>query len=1165
MIQAAVVIHETGHSFAGLLDEYLTSMQGSIIDRLESSYALRTVASLNTENCTSNPARDYRYPPYYGHMYGAYGNTGCNYLFDILPAAMKPTLPPSYFRPSSISMMNSVPPSPITLDGVQLTIGTGNGWTPKFNVISCGYLIAAIKGQQTSTANAGSHWQECLDMAKAGTVIADGIPPVASPPAVGGVSISTVGTPGASSFDVSGSGFTSTGNSVILVQTSQPPTVASAGGMLASFFSKVFSGFSGYVQSAFTLNSLNAVVPKVASTATFEIDDIPSSDGSTLTFVVPTSTPSGNYTVGISALNSTTTVTSYIIAVNNSGTGTPAPTLTLSASPTSVSSGASSAITWSSTNATACTINMNGSAWQTGTSGNISSGALTADTTFSGSCTGAGGNSTVQTIVVSVGSTIPTTVSSLIGIMPTYTCPPTLTQGQGIFSVIGPPPNSCIISTSANTAIAYAPNTTCPSGFTLTSANPTVCYSPSATPPAGSTMITACPVNYTLLGTVCNINPPKLRIFTASPTSVSSGASSNIIWSSTNATACNITMDGTAWQTGTSGTISSGALTADTIFSGSCDGPGGASAVRIVTVTVTGGVTPPSGASTVTPTYSCSTGTLSGSTCSVPAVTTTATTYTCPAGSGRTTTGCGKPVFVITSGQSMWCPAGSYFVSISVNWCADANGYPASTPVTPIYSCPSGYSVSGTSCITPATTVNATFICPSGYIAKLSTCYSTTIATAPVVTVGVTASSTIPLNWSLAYDPGVTYYSIFSDSNIFIASTTAKSYTVKNLTPSTQYCFIAYATKKPNYVGDTSTQVCGTTKAPTVAPTTPTLTLSASPSSVTSGGSSAVTWTSTGATSCSIKKNNVNWKTGTSGTSVSTGVLTTTTTITGTCTGTGGTSPTQTATVTIGTVVISPGTIPATATYSCPSLYTINTTTHLCTRRGYTSGAATITYSCPATYTLNTVAKTCTPPVAVQSNIAPAPVAAPVQSAVIQSNIVTPAAIPVVTAIPAAVITPVVVPAPPTQTTSTIPATASYSCSTGTLSGSTCVTMLASRGVPPETTISCPTGYLVNSTKTTCTPRVESLTRTKTVVLPVSTKTCPFGTTLDTGDSLCHTPPTTQTTPSTPTYTCPVGYTLDSVAKTCSKVTSMDIESSLHTMTATVQNALGDLFDLFKI
>lgn len=76
----------------------------------------------------------------------------------------------------------------------------------------------------------------------------------------------------------------------------------------------------------------------------------------------------------------------------------PAPTVTLTASPTSVASGGTVSLTWNAQNATSCTASASpsNSAWSgsetaSSSGGPVTSSALTADTTFTLSCTGAGG------------------------------------------------------------------------------------------------------------------------------------------------------------------------------------------------------------------------------------------------------------------------------------------------------------------------------------------------------------------------------------------------------------------------------------------------------------------------------------------------------------------------------------------------------------------------------------------------------------------------------------------------------------------------------------------------------------------------------------------------------------------------------------------------------
>jgi hypothetical protein len=81
-------------------------------------------------------------------------------------------------------------------------------------------------------------------------------------------------------------------------------------------------------------------------------------------------------------------------------TAPPAPTLTLAADPLSIGSGASSTLTWSSTNATSC-IARDGWSGSKDTSGSQSTGALSGTTTFTLECSGAGG-SAWKTVTVTV-------------------------------------------------------------------------------------------------------------------------------------------------------------------------------------------------------------------------------------------------------------------------------------------------------------------------------------------------------------------------------------------------------------------------------------------------------------------------------------------------------------------------------------------------------------------------------------------------------------------------------------------------------------------------------------------------------------------------------------------------------------------------------------------
>ncbi len=78
------------------------------------------------------------------------------------------------------------------------------------------------------------------------------------------------------------------------------------------------------------------------------------------------------------------------------GSSSPPPTCAISASPASMNYGNSSTISWSSANATSCTIQHPG--W-TGTSGSQNTGILPADTIYTESCSGDGGSCTAQAAV----------------------------------------------------------------------------------------------------------------------------------------------------------------------------------------------------------------------------------------------------------------------------------------------------------------------------------------------------------------------------------------------------------------------------------------------------------------------------------------------------------------------------------------------------------------------------------------------------------------------------------------------------------------------------------------------------------------------------------------------------------------------------------------------
>ncbi len=119
-VDSATVMHEAGHAFAGLEDEYI------VTDNI-SDLTASTILSRFGENCTLSPPEAYTYnKKYYGNQHKLGCFTYANQKYSV-------------FRPSNNSIMN-----------------TGN----KFNMISCAYVISAILGDSTSKL----HLPECFKL-----------------------------------------------------------------------------------------------------------------------------------------------------------------------------------------------------------------------------------------------------------------------------------------------------------------------------------------------------------------------------------------------------------------------------------------------------------------------------------------------------------------------------------------------------------------------------------------------------------------------------------------------------------------------------------------------------------------------------------------------------------------------------------------------------------------------------------------------------------------------------------------------------------------------------------------------------------------------------------------------------------------------------------------
>ncbi len=577
-------------------------------------------------------------------------------------------------------------------------------------------------------------------------------------------------------------------------------------------------------------------------------------------------------------------------------TTTPAPTLTFSANPTSVNSGGSSTLTWSSTNATGCTAS-GGWSGSRQTSGSQQITNITATTTYTLVCAGAGGNSPTRNATVTVNGTPPPAPTL------TFTANPTAVNAGGSSTLTWTTTNAtgCTASNGWSGARAAAGNQT------INGIMATTTYTLQCTGAGG---------NVTRSATV-TVNPTPAPAPTvdlnASPTNVAVNGNSTLSWTSTNATSC--TASG-AW-TGSKqvqGSESTGALTNSATYTLTCTGAGG-SASDSATVTVV-----PGGGG--------------------------------GGGDGNGDSGGGAlswltlaflTLFAILRGTAMKARKGLFAVqgfaifrsasAVSLAACAlvlagcgegDDEGDGTTVPVptlsfnanptsvamggstqlswssTDATSCTGSGDWSGTvnpsgtqtiSNITTNKTFNAQCTGPGGTSATQSVTVTVQSAPAPTATLSanptsVNSGGSSTLTWSSTNATACTASGGWSG-----AKNASGQQTISNITASTTYSLMCTGAGGNSPVQNATVTVNGTP------PPVPTLTFSANPTTVQSGGSSTLTWASTNATSC-MASGAWSGSRQTSGTQNLTN-LTATGTYTLVCTGAGGNSPTRNVTITV--------------------------------------------------------------------------------------------------------------------------------------------------------------------------------------------------------------------------------------------------------------------------
>ncbi len=303
------------------------------------------------------------------------------------------------------------------------------------------------------------------------------------------------------------------------------------------------------------------------------------------------------YTYNTGAINADCTVTSAFVFVS-----APAPVTTLNASPTTVSSGGSSTLTWSASNTpTSCTasaVPANGQ-W-TGSKTPASGGSqsitgLTTTTTFSLYCNNASGQSNTATATVTVSGPV------------TYIATPSAGSG-GTMN----PSSGVNVNAGNSTSFTVTPN----SGYRISSVsgcNGTAYNNPSA-------LTTAYTYNTGAINADCTVTSafvltggglPSVNL-TATPSTINSGDTVTLNWTSSNATACNASSSPANGQwlgsVPLNGPLSVTGVTQNTTFTVTCSS-GGNNAVSNSSVTVSG--TPQAELTASTPTPGTATATVS--------------------------------------------------------------------------------------------------------------------------------------------------------------------------------------------------------------------------------------------------------------------------------------------------------------------------------------------------------------------------------------------------------------------------------------------------------------------------------------------------------------------------------------------------------------------------
>jgi len=842
--------------------------------------AALTWSSTNADSCTASGSWSGS-EPLVGNAVStgtltAPGNTPTNYSFTLLcsgaggsaSGTASVTVSPA---PAAVTSFAASPPAISTGQTTTLTWttsaatsctasgGTGSdGWGGSVGVSSSGMAVGPIN-------TAGTYVYSLICTGPGGTgapqSVSVQVNPITSPPA------------SVTSFSASPSTI-QVGQSTYLTWSTNSATACIAGGGAGS----AWSGSVGTSGTAFNTGAINSV---------------------------------GSYIFTLSCTGPGGAASPSSVVVNVTSVPQPAAGITaFSIYPTSITTGQAASLSWSTSNATSCTGSGDtGTGVWNGSVGTASSGFSTGALTTPGNysytltCSGPGGTSTPSTVIVNVNNAPPSAA-----VVSQFTAAPTtLSTGQATtLAWSSTNATSCTASGGSGADLWSGAMPTSSTGFSTGAiANTgTFTYTLTCTGPGGS----AGPSSVVVTVTAPPASPAIINSFTATPSTIEAGQSATLAWSTTGANTCTATGGtGTDGWAGSQPTFSSGTSTGAISTTGSvtytlnCAGSGGASGPSSVVVNVNS-VPPP--AASITSLSASPTSLVVGQSTSLAWSTSSATSCTASGGSGADNwTGS-----VATSSTGMTVgpinTAGNFAYTLT---CSGPGGSSGPTSVTvDVASAP------------PVPTITSLTASPT----TIQTGQSTSLSWSSSGATGCTASGGSGADgWSGA-EPVSSSGTPVGPINV----TGSETYTLT--------CSGAGGTSTPSSV---SVSVTATPPAASIASFT------ATPSSLQSGGSSSLAWTSSNATSCTAGggSGSDGWggPVATSSSGTSTGALTAGTyTYTLTCTGPGGGSPTSSAVV---TVTNAPPAASITSFVATPSAVTVGQSTQL----SWTTSAAT---SCTA-------------------------------------------------------------------------------------------------------------------------------------------------------------------------------------------------------------------------